>query len=248
LPEKFEAFGWAVRTVDGHDVAALTAALSAPLEEGKPSAIIARTVKGRGVSFMEDVGKWHHGVPNDEEYARAPRRDRRRVGQIPGGKNMSAPAPSMYSSPQADRRATRSQTRTRQPRGIRRYLAHARSRRPQRRRRHQRLRGSGKLGPFGAALPAQIVEVGIAEQNLVGVAAGLASVGKNVFAVSPACFLTARSFEQIKNDVAYSDNKVTLVGISAGVSYGAFRRDSPLAPRLRRPTRRRQHLHRRTSR
>jgi transketolase len=83
-------------------------------------------------------------------------------------------------------------------------------------------RGSGKLGPFGQALPAQIVEVGIAEQNLVGVAAGLASVGKTVFAVSPACFLTARSFEQIKNDVAYSDNPVTLVGISAGVSYGAL--------------------------
>lgn len=81
-------------------------------------------------------------------------------------------------------------------------------------------RGSGKLGPFGQALPAQIVEVGIAEQNLVGIAAGLASVGKKVFAVSPACFLTARSLEQIKNDVAYSDNPVTIVGISAGVSYG----------------------------
>lgn len=83
-------------------------------------------------------------------------------------------------------------------------------------------RGSGKLGPYGQALPDQIVEVGIAEQNLVGIAAGLASVGKTVFAVSPACFLTARSFEQIKNDVAYSDNPVTLVGISAGVSYGAL--------------------------
>ncbi len=83
-------------------------------------------------------------------------------------------------------------------------------------------RGSGKLGPYGQALPKQIVEVGIAEQNLVGIAAGLASVGKTVFAVSPACFLTARSFEQIKNDVAYSDNPVTLVGISAGVSYGAL--------------------------
>jgi transketolase len=83
-------------------------------------------------------------------------------------------------------------------------------------------RGSGKLGPFGQALPKQIVEVGIAEQNLVGVAAGLASVGKTVFAVSPACFLTARSFEQVKNDVAYSGNGVILVGISAGVSYGAL--------------------------
>ena len=83
-------------------------------------------------------------------------------------------------------------------------------------------RGSGKLGPFAAALPKQIVEVGIAEQNLIGMAAGLASAGKTVFAVSPACFLTARALEQIKNDVAYSDMPVKVVGISAGVSYGAL--------------------------
>src|SRR5205085_11229669 len=83
-------------------------------------------------------------------------------------------------------------------------------------------RGSGKLGPFASALPDQLVELGIAEQNLVGVAAGLASAGKKVFAVSPACFLSARALEQIKNDVAYSDNPVKLIGISAGVSYGAL--------------------------
>lgn len=83
-------------------------------------------------------------------------------------------------------------------------------------------RGSGKLTPYGKKLPAQIVEIGIAEQNLVGVAAGLASAGKIVFAVSPACFLTARALEQIKNDVAYSNNSVKLIGISAGVSYGAL--------------------------
>ncbi|HML20537.1 MAG TPA: transketolase C-terminal domain-containing protein [Aggregatilinea sp.] len=83
-------------------------------------------------------------------------------------------------------------------------------------------RGSGKLVPFANAFPDQVVEVGIAEQNLVGIAAGLASTGKKVFAVSPACFLTARSLEQIKNDVAYSDQPVTVVGISAGVSYGSL--------------------------
>jgi transketolase len=83
-------------------------------------------------------------------------------------------------------------------------------------------RGSGKLGPFGQALPKQIVEVGIAEQDLVGIAAGLATCGKKPFAVSPASFLTARSLEQIKNDVCYSDVPVTLIGISAGVSYGAL--------------------------
>jgi transketolase len=83
-------------------------------------------------------------------------------------------------------------------------------------------RGSAKLAPFAKAAPGQIVEVGIAEQNLVGVAAGLAAAGKRVFAVSPACFLTARSLEQIKNDLCYSDRPAKAVGISAGVSYGAL--------------------------
>jgi transketolase len=83
-------------------------------------------------------------------------------------------------------------------------------------------RGSGKLMPYVTAVPEQLVEVGIAEQNLVGVAAGLASTGKIVYAVSPASFLTARALEQIKNDVCYSDQPVKLIGISAGVSYGAL--------------------------
>lgn len=83
-------------------------------------------------------------------------------------------------------------------------------------------RGSGKLVPFAANVPEQIVEVGIAEQNLVGISAGLTSTGKIVYAVSPASFLTARALEQIKNDVCYSDQPVKLIGISAGVSYGAL--------------------------
>jgi len=83
-------------------------------------------------------------------------------------------------------------------------------------------RGSGRVTPFADQFPEQIVEIGIAEQNLVGVSAGLASMGKKVFTVSPACFLTARALEQVKNDVAYSDHPVKVVGISAGVSYGAL--------------------------
>jgi transketolase len=71
LADKFHAFGWAVRCVDGHDFSALTDALSVPLESGKPGVVIAQTVKGKGVSFMENVGKWHHGVPSDEEFAQA---------------------------------------------------------------------------------------------------------------------------------------------------------------------------------
>jgi transketolase len=83
-------------------------------------------------------------------------------------------------------------------------------------------RGSGRLTPFAEKYPDQLVEIGIAEQNLVGVSAGLAAYGKKVFVVSPASFLTARGLEQIKNDVAYSDHPVKVVGISAGVSYGAL--------------------------
>jgi transketolase len=83
-------------------------------------------------------------------------------------------------------------------------------------------RGSGKLAPFGKALPKQLVEAGIAEQNLVGITAGLAACGKKSFGVSPACFLTARALEQIKNDICYSDVPAVLIGISAGVSYGAL--------------------------
>src|SRR3984885_2055039 len=83
-------------------------------------------------------------------------------------------------------------------------------------------RGSGKLGPFGQALPKQLVEVGIAEQNLVGITAGLAACGKKSFGVSPRGFFPGGSLEQIKNDICYSDVPATLVGISSGVSYGAL--------------------------
>ena len=78
IDEKFRAFGWNVVTVDGHDIAQLTEALSPSLAEHRgsasaaaPTCVIANTVKGRGVSFMENIVKWHHGVPTEEEYRRA---------------------------------------------------------------------------------------------------------------------------------------------------------------------------------
>lgn len=83
-------------------------------------------------------------------------------------------------------------------------------------------RGSGSMTPFADAYPQQFVETGIAEQNLVGIAAGLAKCGKKAYAVSPACFLSTRSYEQCKIDVAYSGTNVKLIGISGGISYGAL--------------------------
>ena len=83
-------------------------------------------------------------------------------------------------------------------------------------------RGSASLAPFAEAFPEQFIETGIAEQNLVSISAGLAKCGKKPFAASPACFLSTRSYEQAKIDVAYSNTNVTLIGISGGVSYGAL--------------------------
>lgn len=83
-------------------------------------------------------------------------------------------------------------------------------------------RGSASLAPFAEAFPEQFVEVGIAEQNLVSISAGLAKCGKKPFAASPACFLSTRSYEQAKVDAAYSNTNVKLIGISGGVSYGAL--------------------------
>ncbi len=83
-------------------------------------------------------------------------------------------------------------------------------------------RGSASLTEFAKQYPEQTIEVGIAEQSLVSVSAGLAKCGKKVYAASPACFLSTRSMEQAKVDVAYSNTNVKLIGISGGISYGAL--------------------------
>lgn len=83
-------------------------------------------------------------------------------------------------------------------------------------------RGSAALTDFTRELPEQFVELGIAEQNAVGVGAGVAMAGKKAFVCGPACFYSARSIEQFKNDVAYSNANVKIIGVSGGVSYGAL--------------------------
>jgi transketolase len=72
IPEKFAAFGWNVIEIDGHDFEAIEGAVKAAKEcKDKPTAIICHTVKGKGVSFMENVAKWHGSAPNKEQYEQA---------------------------------------------------------------------------------------------------------------------------------------------------------------------------------
>jgi len=80
--------------------------------------------------------------------------------------------------------------------------------------------GSSKLGGFGAKFPDRLINVGIAEQDMVGVAAGLANGGKIPFVSAASCFLTARALEQIKVDAAYSNHHLVLCGMSPGMAYG----------------------------
>ncbi len=80
--------------------------------------------------------------------------------------------------------------------------------------------GSSKLGEFRKQFPDRLINVGIAEQTMIGVAAGLANGGKIPFVCGASCFLTARALEQIKADLAYSNAQVTLCGISSGLAYG----------------------------
>lgn len=86
----------------------------------------------------------------------------------------------------------------------------------------QRLPGLRVPAPFAKEFPEQFVEMGIAEQSLVSTAAGMARCGLRPFAASPASFLSTRSMEQVKVDVAYSHTNVKLIGISGGISYGAL--------------------------
>jgi len=81
---------------------------------------------------------------------------------------------------------------------------------------------TSKINPFRERFPERLINVGIAEQNLVGVAAGLSLGGFVSVTANAACFLTTRSAEQVKNDICYSDTNVKLVGLNAGVCYGAL--------------------------
>jgi transketolase len=83
LRERWESFGWEVFEADGNNVEALlNAFLSMDYSNGKPKLLIAHTVKGKGVSYMENVAKWHHGVPSPEQYQQAIREIDARIAQI----------------------------------------------------------------------------------------------------------------------------------------------------------------------
>src|SRR6185312_14270230 len=152
--EKWAAFRWDVQAIDGHDHAALAAAFAAvPRTPGRPSVILAHTVKGRGVSFMETL-----------------------LAEARGRSDVMLLTADL---------------------------------------------GFSVLERFRDALPGQYLNVGVAEQNMMGIAAGLADVGKTVFTYSIANFPTLRCLEQIRNDVCYHGYPVRVVSVGGGLTYAS---------------------------
>jgi transketolase len=188
LADKFRAFRWSVKEIDGHDHSAIHEALSKiPFEKNKPSCLIAHTVKGKGWILwrISSNGTILHRIRN----------------------NFNRLSHKLLQTP-AEMRTT----------FIQELIAQARKN-------PKIFLVVGDLGysviePFAQEFPERFLNAGVAEQNMTGVAAGLASEGFHVFTYSIANFPTLRCLEQIRNDICYHNFPVTIVSVGAGMAYG----------------------------
>jgi transketolase len=252
LAEKLRAFGWHVETCDGHDHAALATAFAdmRAVPEDIPKALVARTIKGRGVSFMEHPAalqegggtyRWHAGAPDDEHFARAHAelvgRIRERLPDL-----VLEPVP-----PLEEPRAVSLEGEPESGAGVRpvtdEYVAAAYGEEllelAQRRADlvvlDADLASDCRIRPFELAHPERFVEVGIAEQDLVSMAAGLARQGLLPVVNSFASFLASRANEQIYNQasegtkVVYALHYAGLIPAGPGKSHQSIRDVSLLA-------------------
>jgi transketolase len=219
LARRFSAFGWRTIEIDGHDIAAILDALRA-CHNGGPTAILARTKKGKGVSFVEDVGGWHGKPLNREQMAKAldelgeatstPAVKRRRVGQV-------------SASPHSERRPIDVNYRVGDHVATRQAFGKALEKLGQADSTIVALDGDVKnstgLDAFAAKFPKRSFESFIAEQNMIGVALGLAVSGKIPYAATFACFLT-RAYDFIRMAGYSKPAHLVLCGSHAGVSIG----------------------------
>ena len=234
---KFAAFGWETTEGDGHNIEALIATLSAAksTRAGKPHAIIARTVKGKGVSFMENEAGWHGKAPNASQLQQA-LADLGYSGDDTGeetatfagasifdahghdsanAEKASSAAPKLQTDPDLPKKATRAAFGVTlaelADKGLPIVAVEA------------DLSGSTTTAKFAAAKPEyakRLFNCGIAEQNMTDVAAGLSLAGNIAFTGSFAVFGTGRAYDQIRNTVCYSNLNVKITPTHAGISVG----------------------------
>ena len=222
---KAAAFGWDVHECDGHDVAALQAALAAARAADRPSFIVARTVKGKGVSFLEDHEAMHgKAVPDDQQAAALAEVEARiaAAGKPAGAANGGAPATAASAAQErAPLALTTSYEKgakiaTRKAYGA--ALAKLGAADPDMFVLDADVKNSTFTDAFFAAFPERSVECYIAEQNMIGIATGLQARGKRAFAATFAAFLS-RAFDQVRM-AAHSQANLKLAGSHTGVSIG----------------------------
>ncbi|HPW18412.1 MAG TPA: transketolase [Candidatus Aminicenantes bacterium] len=219
LARKFRAFGWDTRIVDGHRIPAIRAALKGAGRGGKPTAVLARTVKGKGVSFVEDRDGWHGKPLKADELSRAleelgclPLIDAKRFIRKPKPfRKRDAPASSGFPrTPYKDKTATRLAYGNA-------LLALARVE-PAVVAIDGDVKNSTYADKFFEAFPGRAFQSYIAEQNMVGAGMGLAAKGYIPFIATFAAFLT-RAHDQVRM-AAYSFSNLKLCGSHVGVSIG----------------------------
>jgi len=224
---RYEAFGWHARSVDGHNIAEIISALDeAMATPDKPSVIVAATKKGKGVSFVEDKDGWHgKALKKGEELDRALAELQPRVSSTDGlkmkppeGRNVNAGSAESATAKSSsdDQYAIGKQVATREAYGE--ALARLGDANPLVVALDGDTKNSTYSEKFMKAHEGRFFESFIAEQNMVGAAVGLSSMGKIPFASTFACFLT-RAYDQIRM-AAVSQANLKLCGSHAGVSIG----------------------------
>ena len=198
INEKFKAFNFhVVDLADGNDMDQIAAAFAeARNTKGQPTAIIAHTVKGKGVSFMENQVGWHGKAPNDEEYAIAMEDLKKKVKHYVRSNKNRNPCQLRKRS----RRLAKEHDDV--------YVLDA------------DLAAATQTAIFKKEFPERHIDCGIAECNMIGIAAGLAATGKVPFASSFAMFAAGRAFEQVRNSVGYPHLNVKIGATHAGISVG----------------------------
>jgi len=236
LEEKYRAFGWDVRRIDGHNMEAVVATLEgARRDDGKPTVILADTVKGKGVSFMENVAGWHGKAPNADELAR---------GLAELGLSERIPVQQLLDRAKRYQAEVEQKLDTKQPKFSRDYWWNASDTmktrmEPTRKGFGQSLArngddprvvclgldisGSITISDFYASNPQRKrrwISMGIAEQSATSAAAGLAKEGMLPVFGTYATFAAARNLDQIRTSVCYGNFNVLIAGAHGGVSVG----------------------------
>lgn len=220
---RFEAFGWHTQVIDGHDIEEIISAVDAAIAHKMgPSAIIAKTLKGKGISFMQDKDAWHGKPVMDKELLAQALRELGDDLLLPAPLSLSAPNAPVPSPIQAAIQAPEPAYSLGEGVATRVAYGNGLARLGRVNPRVVALDGDCKNSTYSETFrnefPDRFIECYIAEQNMVGVAAGLASVGKVPFASSFACFLT-RAYDFIRM-AAISQSSMNICGSHAGVSIG----------------------------